>query len=187
MIDKIGQLKGLITIETIDSFGNIIDTYTDPNLIMDVARLNMAELVGGVTTGISINKFVIGTEGDIAGVVKTSVEGFVASKTELFSEDTVTYPDGYFYPIEFTPHGNTSGSCVVTYEIDSGSTVDLTQTDKDVTYIIELPTTAANSTGSVNYTEAALYADTKIFSMKVFTGKSKDTAVSLRITWKISF
>lgn len=74
-----------------------IETYEDKNLIMDTARSNMAELIGGqIDVGLPINSFVIGNKGHSNANSDTSnildyrlvgAEGFVSAKQELFSED----------------------------------------------------------------------------------------------------
>lgn len=177
-------ITGHIIIECFDKSGSIIDRFEKNNLIMDNARTAMTKLTANITGAEPINKFVIGTEGHITGnylTPKTDLEGFISSRTELFSEESTTYN----YPIVFTNPGTVSGNCTIVSEPNSGSTVSLLTTSNSIQYTVEINDTAANNTGIVVFTEAALYAGGNIFSMKCFPGKIKDNTVSLRIIWKI--
>src|SRR5574344_1109671 len=92
-------LRGHIIVESIDKDGNI-DRYEEDNLIMDSARLSVSSTIAGVSNSVPMNKFVIGTEGHVTGdylTAKTEVDGFISSRTELFSEEL----SSFFYPIEF--------------------------------------------------------------------------------------
>ena len=180
------KLKGHIIIECYDLDNNIIDRYENKNLIMEKARLTMSQHICNITTAQPINKFVLGTEGHVLGdylTPKNELNGFISTRTNLFSEELSSYN----YPIVFTNPGSGAGNCTVTSEPNSGSTVVLEQTDTDVKYTIEIPVLAANNTGVVVFTEAALYAGTNIFSMKCFPGKIKDNTVALKIVWTIKF
>ena len=187
MEDVFGKLKGNIIIECLDKYKNIIDRFEEKNLIMDTARIVVSSAVAGVSTTGSINKFIIGTEGKITGdylTPKTEEQGFISSRTELFSEELGSFN----YPILFQGPGTASGDCTIISESDTGSTVKLDHVGTDVTFTIEIPEFAANNNNSiVVFTEAALYAGDNIFSMKCFPGKVKDNTVSLKIIWTIKF
>ncbi len=177
-------VSGHFIVQCLDESGTILDEYENHNLIMDKARTAMSNLICDLSSAQPLNKFVLGIEGHIPGdylTPKTSVQGFISSRTNLFSEKSATFS----YPIVFTNPGTSSGSCVVVSEPDLGSAVELLYVGTDVKYTIDIPVTAANGTGTVVYTEAALYAGTNIFSMKCFPGKIKDNTVSLRIIWTI--
>ena len=106
--------------------------------------------------------------------------------SELFSEEISSYN----YPIVFTNPGTSNGVCAVVSEPDSGTastTINLKYLNNNIKYTIEIPELAANNTGIVVFTEAALYAGDNIFSMKCFPGKIKDSTVSLRVIWTIIF
>ena len=176
--------KGHLIVECLDSNKNIIDRYENKNLIMNTSRVAMAEIICGLGTSDPISKFVLGTEGHVTGdylTPKTEANGFVSSRTELFSEELISFN----YPIEFTNPGVSAGPCAIVSEPGNGSLVSLLHTGTDVQYTIEIPELTANNTGVVVYTEAALYAGENIFSMKCFPGKIKDQTVSLKIVWKI--
>ena len=178
---------GHILIESINNDGEVIDSYEEKNLIMDKARLAVSSSIAGINNTVPMNKFVIGTEGHITGdylTPKTEAEGFISSRTELFSEEL----NSYSYPIEFQVPGVAEGACSIISEPDTGSSVYLNYVDTDVTFTIEIPELAANNSGNVVvFTEAALYAGGNIFSMKCFPGKIKDNTVSLRVIWTIKF
>lgn len=179
-------LNGHIIIECLDKSGTVIDRFEKHNLIMDTARTAIANLACSLGTSEPLNKFVLGTEGHITGdylTPKGEAEGFISSRTELFSEEISSYT----YPIEFSNPGTASGACTIISEPDTGSTVELEYLNNNIKYTIEIPELSANNTGIVVFTEAALYAGDNIFSMKCFPGKIKDTTVSLRVIWTILF
>lgn len=188
MIDTFNAIKGHLTVETVDINGIVLDKFEDNNMIMNTARTNMARLVSGESTGNVIDKFVIGTEGHNLDylVPKNSSTGFVPTLTGLFSE---TLTDKYHYEIRFDSTGESTSNAIVTYEDNNTehSTVTITNSGYDVTYLVVIPAGNANGTGTAVFTEAALYAGSNIFSMKTFAAKIKDGTVSLRITWKLSF
>lgn len=178
------KINGHIIIECLDSNKNVIDRFENKNLIMNTARITLSSILCDIGTAEPISKFVLGTEGHITGdylTPKTELQGFVSTRTELFSEEL----SAYNYPIVFTNPGTAVGNCTIISEPDSGSTVKLNYVGTDVQYVIEIPEVSANNTGVVVFTEAALYAGTNIFSMKCFPGKIKDNTVSLKITWTI--
>lgn len=185
----LNPISGHIIIECLNKQGEVLDRFENHNLIMDKARTSIANLACALSTADPINKFVLGTEGHTTGdilIPKTELEGFVSSRTELFSEENSSYS----YPIVFSNPGTSTGACVVISEPDSGTattSINLEYINNDVRYTFEVPELAANDSGIVVFTEAALYAGTNIFSMKCFPGKIKDTTVSLRVIWTIKF
>lgn len=185
MKDKIdNKIKGHFIVECLDKDKQIIDRFENHNLIMNNSRYSMSSLLCGLSTAKPINKFILGTEGHITGdylTPKTEDEGFINTRTQLFSEET----SGYVYPISFTNPGTATGNCPVVSEPDSGSVVTLAYSGTTLTYTIEIPELSANNTGIVVFSEAALYSGSNIFSMKCFPGKIKDETVSLKIIWSI--
>jgi len=181
------ELKGHFTLLTIDKDGNILDTYEDPNMIMESARNVMADNIGFLADRKSIDKIVLGTKGHVDGDILTPKgpnEGFVSTRTELFAEES----DDFIYPITFTSPGTTSDDCVDVVDPDDGdTTVSFLQSSHEITYTVDLANNSGNNGDSVIYTEAALYAGPDIFSMKTFKAKIKDSSVLIRIIWKISF
>lgn len=118
--DKI-DFYGVFSFKSLDADGKVLDEYTEKNLIMDEARTNMAQLVGGVTTsgdvlGSSINKFTLGTLGHMVGEnilvhhevgaidpsKPTTDKTFHSGRTNLFSEET---SNGTYYEIPFVATG----------------------------------------------------------------------------------
>lgn len=179
-------LSGHIIVECLDKLGNVVDKFENHNLIMETARISVSSNACDIALSEPLNKFVLGTNGHISGdylTPKTEVEGFISSRTELFSEEL----NNFTYPITFTNPGVPVGACTITSELDTGTTIALTYANNDVKYTIEIPEGAANGTGVAVYTEAALYAGSSIFSMKCFPGKIKDNTVSLRVIWTIKF
>jgi hypothetical protein len=83
------NLKGHFKVESLNRNLNVIDEWSEDNLIMETARISMAEMFSLLTTNTGISKFVIGSKGhdpaDIR-IPKTSSEGFVSTRDRLFSE-----------------------------------------------------------------------------------------------------
>lgn len=188
MINDKHTLKGHFIIECLDENRQVIDRFEKNNLIMDTARVAMAQMTAGLANSSEIDKFVLGTQGHVGTdylLVKGESEGFIGSRTELFSEET----SSYFYEIAFTAPGTSTGECTITSETDNTtpSLVTINYFDKTVEYTFEIYEENANNTGVSVFTEAALYAGGNIFSMKCFPGKIKDNTVSLKIVWKIMF
>jgi hypothetical protein len=102
----------------------------------------------------------------------------------------------YTYSITFNmPRTNidvngTQALNLVEDDTASGSTVKVLQSGTSVTFTIDVATAAANlqkGGPSSIFTEAALYANNRIFAMKTFKAKVKDSTVLLRIVWTITF
>lgn len=177
-------LAGHLIVECLDKDGKIVDRFENHNLIMDTARVAMSSLACALSTAKPINKFVLGTEGHIPGdflTPKGEAQGFISSRTQLFSEESAEFN----YPIAFTNPGTATGSCTIDSEPDSGTTITINYVGNNVEYTITIPELAANGTGISVFTEAALYAGGNIFSMKTFPAKIKDDSVSLKVIWKI--
>lgn len=192
------SIRGFFKWESIDKDGNVIDDFFEENMIVDNARKNMCELIAGVSAGRPIDKFIIGTGGhhlagqsgenilvpkDLSSLVDNP-EGTAINK--LFAETLCLYS----YPIAFAGTGNASEDRTVTSEPDSAlgsSTISIVQNISDVTYTIVLPSEVANNGGVVAYTEAGFYSGGDLFNIKTFPAKVKSAAVTIRITWKISF
>lgn len=184
--DSILKPSGYFRVESVDSLGNILDVYEENNLIMDKARVNLAAFISGLPTSTPINKIVFGTEGHITGnltIPKTATEGFVSSRSSLFSEQTASYE----YHLGFVPTTNGGFATVTEDDASAGSTVQITLSGTGIQYIVELSQLAGNNGSSVNYTEAAFYCGTNIFSMKCFPVRVKDNSVKIKIYWSFQF
>lgn len=179
------DLKGYFKIDSYDLDNKLIDTYESKNLIMDNGRINIANFMSGIGTNSKITKFVLGTEGHSTSLLepKTSADGFVSSRTSLFSEDT----ESYEYTIEFVPTTSGDYATVTETDIGAGSKVKVTVNTDLITYEIELAGPAGNNASSVPYTEACFYAGTRIFAMRCFPVRVKDSSTRLVITWQFQF
>lgn len=203
--DKI-DFKGNFKITTYYADGTT-DVYEEKNLIMDEARRNMANLIGGVTSGsdygFPIDKIVLGTlghsGGDILDPIAVGEEGFETVRTATFSEEDAT---AYNYRIDFDVTGTSDETVTPTGDLYSGSTfvqtdasnntVQRVVSDRSVTYTVTIPAANANpedgsSVSVIPYTEAALYANGKIFSQKCFAARVKESTVSFVIEWSLLF
>lgn len=209
--DKV-DFYGVFTVESFNKNGELIDTYTDKNLIMNLARKNMAELVSGVDAvgsyfGSPINRLVLGTRGYIGTDITNNIQvgetdvtlgTFDATRTQLFSEEL----NDLNYHISFNPSGindvTDSAAVGTMYTGTTAGAVDATFNTvrrytsgtggNVVTYEVTVPVECGNVTGQVvTYTEAALYAGDEIFSMKTFPSRNKEGTVLLKLTWNIIF
>lgn len=204
---------GVFNFKSIDAEGNILDEYNEKNLIMDAARNNMAQLVGGVTTGgdtsagLAINKFVLGTLGHVGTDIldaqqvgesdiskPASDRTFDSQRSKIFSE---AISGAVNYRIGFDATGGNDVTLTASgqrYEANSqvgssepGNTVRRVVSGRTVTYTVTIPVDNANSDVPLAYTEAALYAGGEIFSMKTFPARIKENTVKFEISWSIIF
>lgn len=185
--DSLKSIRGDFKIEAIQN-GVVVDSEEDHNMIMDLGRDSVAGLLSGISTT-SINKVVFGTLGyveDISTPIPDGANGFISSRTNLFSEDSV---GAYTYPIEFTPSGNASYAINLGSAGVDGCTVKVTTISNIATYEVTLGLQAGNGTDSLgtNFTEAAFYVGSNIFAMKTFASKFKDSSTTLRVTWSFTF
>lgn len=247
------NFKGHFKIQSIDQHNNVVDEWSDDNMIMETARTTMSELFANLASSTFINNFRIGTLGHIGDSIvspKGKDDGFVKERDRMFSEPgstqialntfianvrkndiffilastpgyyrwvgsnvsnyQVTSADvantakwvfmgtslPYVYNISFTlpgtnvDAGGTTTLNLVETDAGSGSTVKVLQSGTSVTFTIDIATAAANLQDggpSSIFTEAALYANNRIFAMKTFKAKVKDSTVLLRIVWTITF
>ena len=181
--DSLG-LQGYFKIDTYDLDGNLLDTFEEKNLIMDKGRNNLASYSAGFG-GSPITKFVLGTQGHGLSLLdpKTALDGFVSSRTKLFSEDSTSYE----YYISFVPTTNGGFATVTETNAGAGSKVKVSVATNLITYEIEVAGNAANNGGSVPYTEAGFYAGTNLFAMRCYPVRVKDISTRLVITWQFQF
>jgi hypothetical protein len=80
--------NGVFTLKVVNKAGEILEEYTDNNLVVDLGKTNVAKLLGGDVDGAKIAKIAVGT-GSLAPDVADS------ALTDMFSKaiDGVTYPD----------------------------------------------------------------------------------------------
>ena len=204
------EVYGVFNIKTFDKNGNVIEDWTDNNLIVYTARAVMAGSIGDYVASneiTPINKFIMGTRGhkgdNILDTVNVGEDQpgmglFDPERIELFSQESGEYN----YKIEFNP----SGGKVVTREFLTGtlysgdteiSTDEATNTivreitglrENEVKYTITIDTPNGNVPGQATpYTEAALYAGDNLFAMKTFPARVKENTVKFVITWSIIF
>jgi len=186
------EIKGHFNIKTYKTDGSV-DEYSDDNLIMNDARRNMAKLIGG-WVGKPINKIVLGTAGhdnnNILTPILPETGEFTSNRDMLISEELNEF--SYFIKWgDLSYVGENDGASASIFSIDSTdskqNSIKVTINDKVVTFEITIEENSANNTGIVAYTEAALYAGEKIFSMKTFPAKVKEDSVKMVITWSLIF
>ena len=177
-----------------------IEKYEEKNLIMDLARETMAELIGGWSDGSAINKFVLGTLGhiddDILNYKRVGENGFDTTRTQTFAEADSSanyFTFGFDVRSSSSSASDTDKGYMRKQSKDDGVDCDVSRevSGRTVTYTFDIPKEAANNDSSDNdtiaYTEAAMYAGDKIFSMKTFPARVKESSVSMKIIWSIIF
>jgi hypothetical protein len=121
------------------------------------------------------------------------VNDIVINDTTLWEFLGTTKP--YTYSITFTlpgtndAPGGTDVTNLIEGDANAGSAVKVLQSGTSVTFTFDIATGAGNKQNDTTsvFTEAALYANDRIFAMKTFKAKVKDSTVLLRIVWTITF
>lgn len=183
--EKNNKVQGYFKIEVLDVNNNIKEVYEHHNMIMDKARVTLMNSTAGFNNKF-INKFVLGTQGNKTGDLttpKTAADGFVSTRTQLFSEEA----SDFTYTINFAPTTPNDYATVTEDDTGAGSTVKINIADTTISYVIDIVGDAANNLSQVSYTEAALYTGTDIFAMRCFPVRIKDSQTKFRITWNITF
>ena len=198
---------GIFNIKTFDINDNLIDEYTENNLIVATARESMAAAIGGKTgTGTGpINKFVMGTKGHVnniliplnVGETQPGLGVFDTTRTKLFSEQA---SNEYYYAVSFNPASATNEKIDggLNGVLKRGNTTVVTNTGTNlvkrsnsgniVTFTITIDEGSSNITsGALAFTEAALYSGNNLFAMKTFPARVKENSVKFVITWSIIF
>ena len=191
-------LSGYFSIKTVDKSGKE-EIWEEKNLVMDNARNVISKLLSGFNSGKIVNTFKLGVDGNVTGDLltpKTSSQGFISSRTQLFSETNATS----VYRIRFAPAAGLATQTLNTTNTTDGvqCTVSVTVSSNVVTYVVTIPEGAANKNlsgvdSTIPYTEAALYSnnsgytDELIFCAKTFPVRVKENTVSMVITWSITF
>lgn len=116
----------------------------------------------------------------------------INTQTTDFSNTTLWEPLGTSKPFTYSlnfelPGANGEVLNKVEDDIGANSSCNVVQDSTSVTITAEFTTDAANGTGISKFTEAALYANDRIFSMKTFSAKLKDSGMVVRIIWAIIF
>lgn len=185
------KITGYLKIDSKDSNNNIIDHYEGKNTIMDTGRIDVMNWLHGLTNNTSsIDRFVLGT-GGYDGTAAPAV--FPSTRTNTFSEAN----GDEFYTLDFTTDPSTLATTVTAEEgapaVNSVVTVTQDNSAFTVTYRFEIPQTNANGSGIRQYNEAAMYCNgapdaiQRLFSMRTYNIRSKDSTVSFDIEWTISF
>lgn len=204
------EVYGVFNIKTFDKDNNIIEDWTDPNLIVYTARAVMAGSIGSYVASTEIqpiNKFYLGTRGHrgdnildtvLVGEEQTGMGLFDPERTQLFSQESGEYN----YGIEFNPTGGktvtreTLAGTLYSGTVSNGADEPTNTIKREITglrenevkYTITIETPNANVPGQATpYTEAALYAGDNLFAMKTFPARVKESTVKFVITWSIIF
>ncbi|MEA3485935.1 MAG: hypothetical protein U9R03_04435 [Candidatus Aerophobetes bacterium] len=99
------NLNGHFKLIAIDSKGNET-IYEEKNLIMDKARVNMAELISGSGRGLPVTKLILGTQGhnpdtsNILEPIQVGTFGFESSRESLYSVEN----EEFYYTIKWDPN-----------------------------------------------------------------------------------
>lgn len=112
-------VEGHFHLECLDKNDNVLDIFDDHNMIMTSARQSMSEIFAKLDTSTYANRVVLGNLGNITGNIlkaKTEAEGFVKTRTSLFSEvPSTVYKSGDM--LEVINLGD-----IIKYNLDGGMT-----------------------------------------------------------------
>lgn len=202
------KIHGYISLDIHDKIGNLVDHWEEHNLIVDIGRVNVASVLAGLAVGRPIDKLVFGSMGNKTNdplTPKTSIDGFDVSRTMLFSEQSATVDDkgnGAWYSMVFEPPYVTGNTAIIgtetfrrryntTNPTNTGITITVTQTNKQVTYTIVVPTGAMFDPGTdykiMPISEVGLYCGGDLFAMKCFPTRLKTEDAQLTLNWTIYF
>lgn len=207
--ESMHEPKGYMKIEAYDENDNLVDSSESYNLVMNLQRESMALMQGNVTTGSrtnhQIDSFRIGTTGHITAQEPkppgTGTNEYNPDMTRMFSESQNEYnfrldfgnniqgqANQTFYMFGETYKGDVLQSSNETEQCSMKREVQ----DRVISFEITIPRGQANPQSAsgiqnVGYSEAQLYCGDRIFSMKTFPQKFKDSSVKLVISWQIIF
>lgn len=194
-----------ITLGTLGHVGDsiLVPKGKDEGFVKERTRLFSEVLAGAITPGQTVTIIrkndvlhIDATSNDAKGYyrfLQSDVQNYVVNDIVITDTDTWEFlgaTSPYSYSVNFELSGE-NGAVVnlVEDEANAGSAVTVLQTGSSVTFTIDIATGAANGQNETTsvFTEAALYANSRIFAMKTFKAKVKDSTVLLRIIWTITF
>lgn len=189
MKDNIDKIVGRFAVFLIDDNNNIVDKFEDNNLIMDLSKEKMAQILGKMSSSSNIDNLRIGGEGVKTGTIipKDNGDGFNSTRTQLFSEEN----NSFTYAINFDPTGINGEDAVLVSETDMNtsvsSTVNVTSLSNTVKFVVTIPKENGNHGSVFSYSEAGLYIGNTLFAMKLFPTRVKTSSLKLVINWTIIF
>ncbi len=186
----------------------LIPKGKDEGFVKERTRLFSETLTGTVNVGQTLTIvrkndviYVNATANEAKGYYRfksTDVQNYVVN--DIVIADTAVWEflgttKPYTYNVTFTlpgtndAPGGTDVTNLVETDANAGSAVKVLQSGTSVTFTFDIATGAANKQNETTsvFTEAALYANDRIFAMKTFKAKVKDSTVLLRIVWTITF
>ena len=199
-----------VTLGTLGHVGDsiLVPKGKDEGFVIERTRLFSEVLTGAITPGQTVAVIrkndvlhIDATSNDAKGYyrfLQADVQNYVVNDIVITDPDSweflgTTAP--YTYSLNFELPGDNGGGLggdavnLTEDETNAGSAVKVLQSGSSVTFTIDIATGAANGQNETTsvFTEAALYANSRIFAMKTFKAKVKDSTVLLRIIWTITF
>ncbi len=150
------QLKGSLTRRIIEN-GEVILDETQDNLIVNVARENLARAIAEGTAVYVVDTFALGDGNHAVGDILTPVNpdpGDTGLENQLFSRAI----NSYSYPASST--------------VEFSTTVERNE---------------ANGAGIVAYTEAGLFSDHGMFAIRSFPAMVKNNEREFQFLWRVIF
>jgi len=190
------KITGYFKIDSKNEANEVIDSYEHQNTIMDAGREDVMSWLHGMNQGTSeISKLILGTGGYNGGAGPAA---FTSNRTNTFSEAN---SDELYY-INFLTD-NATGITSPDLNVGKGeegapavnSVVTVTQDNAafTLTYRFQIPQSNANGAGVRQYSEAALYCSNapdavqRLFAMRTYPSRAKDSTISYDIEWTITF
>jgi hypothetical protein len=88
ILDRVGQLRGDFTLIVSDRSGNVVEKYEDKNLIVNLAKSTLANLIGAGNGNKRISKIAFGTSSIAPDVSDTVITNSISKAL-----DGVEYPE----------------------------------------------------------------------------------------------
>jgi hypothetical protein len=199
-----------VTIGTMGHVGNsiLVPKGKDDGFVKERTRLFSEVPINPVSIGQTLPivrkndaMYIDATDNDKKGYYRflaADVENYVVNNVVITDTSTweflgttkpYSYSIGFSLPGTNATPGGTTATSITEDDNGSGSTVKVQQSNTSVIFTFDIATAAANGQNETTsvFTEAALYANSRIFAMKTFKAKVKDSTVLLRIVWTITF
>lgn len=166
------QVSGLVY-----SYGDMIDQLCKNDILQIISDATAAieywRYNGETTANYILDKdTVVKTFTKISDLPYTLTVDFTLPRDNNVPDDQTNTPEDSPYIVQVKQH-DTSVSFIITIPMDYGNEQYINQPEYGI------PTSV--------YTEASLWVNGRIFSMKTFQGVTKDDSIKLKITWTIIF
>lgn len=89
-VDRLSNLKGSFELTVLDLSGNVLETYVDPNLVVNGGREAVMKLLGAATAGKQLTKLQVGTNGTAPVSADNAITGAFTKTLGAVSYPTIS-------------------------------------------------------------------------------------------------